>query len=57
VWVVREEGVPIDRVFEEAARLRREGRSVDYALKPQSVSKQKQAAKALGAREIITLTP
>jgi hypothetical protein len=30
---------------------------VDYALKPQSVSKQKQAAKALGAREIITLTP
>ncbi len=56
VWVAADEDVPIDQVMEKAARLRAEGKSVEYALRPQSLSKQKHAARAAGAREIITLT-
>jgi histidyl-tRNA synthetase len=56
VWVAAEDDVPIDRVMQEAARLRAAGKTVEYALRPQSLSKQKHAARAAGAREIITLT-
>jgi histidyl-tRNA synthetase len=40
----------------EATRLRAAGRSVEYALRPQSMSKQKKAAQASGAREFVTLS-
>ncbi len=56
VWVATNDDVPVDRAMREAARLRGEGKSVEYALRPQSLSKQKHAARAAGAREIITLT-
>jgi histidyl-tRNA synthetase len=56
VWIAAEEGVPIESIMREAARLRAEGRSVEYPLRHQSLSKQKQAARALGARDIVTLT-
>jgi histidyl-tRNA synthetase len=56
VWIAADEGVPPERVMQEAARLRAEGRSVEYALRPQSLSKQKQVARALAAKEIVTLT-
>jgi histidyl-tRNA synthetase len=55
-WVAAEETVPIERVMGEAARLRAQGGAVEYALRPQSVSKQKKAAQASGAREFLTLT-
>ena len=55
-WVVGEDGVALESVMTEAARLRGEGHSVEYALRPQSVSKQIKAAKGLGTRQIVTLT-
>jgi histidyl-tRNA synthetase len=55
-WVAAEETVPIEQVMGEAARLRALGSAVEYALRPQSVSKQKKAAQASGAREFLTLT-
>ncbi len=56
VWVASDESVPIERVMAEAARRRAHGQSVEYALRPQSLSKQKKAAQASGAREFLTLT-
>jgi histidyl-tRNA synthetase len=55
-WIAAEETVPIEQVMGEAARLRAQGNAVEYALRPQSVSKQKKAAQASGAREFLTLT-
>jgi histidyl-tRNA synthetase len=55
-WVAADETVPIEHVMGEAARLRAQGSAVEYALRPQSVSKQKKAAQASGAREFLTLT-
>jgi histidyl-tRNA synthetase len=55
-WVGAEETVPIEKVMGEAARLRAQGSAVEYALRPQSMSKQKKAAQASGAREFLTLT-
>jgi histidyl-tRNA synthetase len=43
-------------VLAEVARLRAEGHSVEYALRPQSISKQRKAASAAGARSFITMT-
>jgi hypothetical protein len=40
----------------DAARRRAAGQSVEYALRPQSLSKQKKAAQASGAKEFVTLT-
>jgi hypothetical protein len=40
----------------ETARRRGAGQSVEYALRPQSLSKQKKAAQASGAREFVTLS-
>jgi histidyl-tRNA synthetase len=55
-WVAAEETVPMEQVMGEAARLRAEGSAVEYALRAQSMSKQKKAAQASGAREFLTLT-
>jgi histidyl-tRNA synthetase len=55
-WVAADETVPLEQVMGEAARLRAQGSAVEYALRPQSVSKQKKAAQASGAREFLTLT-
>ena len=55
-WVAAEEAVPMEQVMSEAARLRAQGNAVEYALRPQSMSKQKKAAQASGAREFLTLT-
>jgi histidyl-tRNA synthetase len=56
VWVAAEESMPIERVMAEAARLRAEGKSVEYALRPQSLSKQKKAAQASGAGQFVNLS-
>jgi histidyl-tRNA synthetase len=55
-WVSGDDGVPLDRIMREAARLRGEGHAVEYALRDQSMSKQKKAAQASGAREFVTLS-
>jgi histidyl-tRNA synthetase len=56
VWLAAEETAPLERVMREAAARRAVGQSVEYALKPQSLSKQKKAAQASGAREFVTLS-
>jgi histidyl-tRNA synthetase len=55
-WVAAHEAVPLDRVMSEAARLRAEGHSVEYALRPQTMQKQRKAAQASGARQFVTLS-
>ncbi|HEX6600854.1 MAG TPA: histidine--tRNA ligase [Gemmatimonadaceae bacterium] len=56
VWLAGDESVPQTALMREAARRRAEGQAVEYALRPQSLSKQKKAAQASGAREFVTLT-
>ena len=56
LWLAGDEAEPLERVMRESARLRAAGRSVEYALRPQSLSKQKKAAQASGAREFVTLS-
>jgi histidyl-tRNA synthetase len=56
VWLAADESVPMEMIMREAARRRAEGQGVEYALRPQSVSKQKKAAQASGAREFVTLS-
>ena len=56
VWVAADEATPVERVMADVARRRGAGQSVEYALRPQSVNKQKQAARASGAREFVTLS-
>jgi histidyl-tRNA synthetase len=51
-----DDDVPLERIMSEAARLRGEGHAVEFALRPQSLSKQKKAAHASGAREFVTLS-
>ena len=55
-WVSAAEDVPLDMIMREAARLRGQGHAVEFALRPQSLSKQKKAAQASGAREFVTLS-
>ncbi|PYP80279.1 MAG: histidine--tRNA ligase [Gemmatimonadetes bacterium] len=55
-WISGADEVPLERIMEEAARLRGEGRAVEFALREQSLSKQKKAAQASGAREFVTLS-
>jgi histidyl-tRNA synthetase len=55
-WVSGADDVPLDRIMREAARLRGEGHSVEFALRPQTLSKQKKAAQASGARDFVTLS-
>jgi histidyl-tRNA synthetase len=55
-WVSGDDDVPIERIMREAASLRGSGHSVEYALRPQTLSKQKKAAQASGARSFVTLS-
>jgi histidyl-tRNA synthetase len=55
-WIAGGEEMPLERVMTEAARLRAAGHAVEYALRPQSLNKQKKAAQASGAREFVTLS-
>jgi histidyl-tRNA synthetase len=56
VWVAADESEPLERVMREAAARRAAGQSVEYALRPQSLSRQKKAAQASGARDFVTLS-
>jgi histidyl-tRNA synthetase len=55
-WISGGDDVPLERIMREAARLRAEGHSAEYALRPQSLSKQKKAAVASGAKAFVTLS-
>jgi len=54
-WLAADEGAPRAAVLRAASVLRDVGCSVDYALKPQSVSKQRKAAYSAGARYFAAL--
>ncbi|MEO7457017.1 MAG: histidine--tRNA ligase [Gemmatimonadaceae bacterium] len=56
VWLAADEDVPAEQVMREAARRRAAGASVEFALRPQALGKQKKAAQASGAREFVTLS-
>ena len=55
-WISGSDDVPLEGIMAEAARLRAEGHAVEYALRAQSLSKQKKAAQASGAKTFVTLT-
>ena len=55
-WLSGTDDVPLERIMQEAARLRAEGHSVEFALRAQSLSKQKKAAQASGAKTFVTLS-
>ena len=55
-WLGADESTPLEVVMAEAAARRAAGHSVEYSLRPQTMSKQKKAAQASGAREFISLT-
>ena len=55
-WLGADEATPIAQVMAEASKRRADGHSVEYALRPQSLNKQKKAAQASGAREFVTLS-
>ena len=55
-WVTADDDVDLARVMAQAAELRAQGYSVEYALRHQSVSRQRKSAIAAGARNIIHLT-
>ena len=55
-WLGADESMPLEVVMAEAAARRAAGHSVEYALRPQTITKQKKAAQASGAREFISLT-
>jgi histidyl-tRNA synthetase len=55
-WLTADEDVPLTKVMAEAAQLRAQGFSVEYALRHQTPSKQRKSATSAGARTIIHLT-
>jgi histidyl-tRNA synthetase len=55
-WISGADDVSLEKIMREAARLRAEGQAVEYALRAQSLSKQKKAAQASGAKTFVTLT-
>ena len=55
-WISGSDDVPLERIMGEAARLRAEGNAVEFALRAQSLSKQKKAAQASGAKAFVTLS-
>ncbi len=55
-WISGADDVSLEKIMREAARLRAEGQAVEYALRTQSLSKQKKAAQASGAKTFVTLT-
>ena len=54
LWVAADEGAE-SLVLQTVGALRRRGRSVEYALRPQTVPKQLKAAAAAGARQALVL--
>src|SRR5687768_3232804 len=54
-WVAADEDVEVTDVMGVAEQLRRHGRSVEYALKPQQLSRQLKAASAAGAANAVLL--
>jgi histidyl-tRNA synthetase len=52
-WLTADDDVPAAKIMSEAARLRAQGFSVEYALRRQTSGKQRKAAMAAGARNII----
>ena len=56
LWLAADESLPLEQVMLEAARQRAGGLSVEYSLRSQSMSKQKKAAQASGARDFVTLS-
>ena len=55
-WISGDDDVSLERIMSEAARLRAEGSAVEYALRSQSLNKQKKAAQASGAKSFVTLS-
>jgi histidyl-tRNA synthetase len=55
-WIAGADDVPLEHIMREAARLRGEGHAVEFALREQSLSKQKKAAQASGAKTFVTLS-
>ena len=55
-WVASGDDVAITDVMAVAAQLRQSGRSVEYALKPQQLSRQLKAAGAAGAENAVLLS-
>jgi histidyl-tRNA synthetase len=55
-WISGTDDVPLERIMGEAARLRAAGSAVEFALRAQSLSKQKKAAQASGATAFVTLS-
>jgi histidyl-tRNA synthetase len=56
VWLGAAESVPLEQVMAEAARRRADGQAVEYALRVQSLQKQRKAAQASGAGEFVDLS-
>ncbi|MGI8496143.1 MAG: histidine--tRNA ligase [Gemmatimonadaceae bacterium] len=57
VWIAFGDAGGLTEAMRLAAKLRQRGRSVEYALGGQQLSRQRKAAHAAGAREMVTLTP
>ena len=55
-WLTADDDVQLTAVMAEAQRLRAEGFSVEYALRRQTVAKQRKAAVAAGAAKILHIT-
>lgn len=55
-WLTADEDVPLTKIMAEAAQLRAQGFSVEYALRHQTPSKQRKSAISAGAHSIIHLT-
>jgi histidyl-tRNA synthetase len=54
-WVAAEEDSMLPDVMTVAGRLRAKSKSVEYALKPQSLSRQLKTASTIGARKVVLL--
>ena len=54
-WIAADGDVVLTDVMRVASQLRREGRSVEYSLKPQQLSRQLKAADAAGAENAVVL--
>ena len=56
-WVAPADGAAPGDVLDAVCALRRAGRSVEYALRPQKLDKQQKAAQAAGARHLVVVPP
>ena len=55
-WVAADSEELLPRVMEVAARLRAKGGSAEYALRPQTLSRQMKTASSAGAREVVVVS-